>query len=51
MPPGASFEVRTRSTDAEEIVVESTDDGLIVRPSRDADTALFVDGVEVDLAP
>ncbi len=51
MPPGASFEVRTRTGEGGEIVVESTDDGLIVRPGLDADTTLLVDGVEVDLVP
>ncbi len=51
MPPGSSFEVRTRTGAAGEIVVESTDDGLIVRPGLDAETTLLVDGVPVDLAP
>ena len=45
MPPGASFEVRTRAP-AGEIVVESTDDGLIVRPGGDVEPILLVDGVE-----
>jgi hypothetical protein len=50
MPPGASFEVLTRAP-AGEIVVESTDDGLIVRPGGDAEPTLLLDGVEVELAP
>ncbi len=48
MPPGASFEVRTRGGSPARIRVEATENGITVWPEEGAETSLLADGVEIE---